>query len=141
MTVDAHQHFWRYDAADYPWIDESMGVLRRDFLPDDLAPELVAAGVDQTIAVQACQTEGETAWLLQLAAAHPFVAGVVGWVDLQADDVEARLDRVAADLRLVGVRHVVQSEPDDRFLPLADFPLHNPHGGVDLILTHGVRAG
>jgi L-fuconolactonase len=114
--VDAHQHFWRYDAAEYGWIDESMTSLRRDFLPADLRPELDASGVDATVAVQAIQTAAETRWLLQLSAAHPFIAGVVGWVDLQADDVERQVEGLAANERLVGVRHVVQSEPDDRFL-------------------------
>ena len=116
MRVDAHQHFWRYDAAQYPWIDESMHALRRDFLPAHLRPELTRAGVHVTVAVQACQTVAETRWLLQLADSVDFVGGVVGWVDLQADDVEARLADVAAHPRLAGVRHVVQAEPDDRFM-------------------------
>jgi L-fuconolactonase len=116
VTVDAHQHFWRYDPRDYPWIDERMRAIRRDFLPADLAPLIEKQGVDRTIAVQACQTTSETGWLLELAAANPFIAGVIGWVDLQADDVEAKVERAARDRNLVGVRHVVQSEPDDFLL-------------------------
>ena len=111
-AIDAHQHFWRYDAARYGWIDGTMTALRRDFLPDDLAPLMRADGVDATIAVQARQDDEETAWLLDLAARHPFIRGVVGWVDLQAADVEGRVERLAETPRLVGLRHVVQAEPD-----------------------------
>ena len=116
MRIDAHQHFWRYEPAQYEWIDASMRALQRDFLPGHLRDEMDRAGVDASIAVQARQTLEETRWLLELAEAYPFVAGVVGWVDLQADDVEARLADVVANPKLVGVRHIVQSEPDDRFL-------------------------
>ena len=121
MRVDAHQHFWRYTASAYEWIDETMPGLKRDFLPDDLRPELARAGFDASIAVQAQQTIEETEWLLDLAEANPFVAGVIGWVDLRSDDVGDRLARIAARPRLIGVRHIVQSEPDDRFLLDADF--------------------
>ena len=116
MNIDAHQHFWRYDKREHAWIDESMRPLQRDFLPADLEPLIKAPGIERTIAVQACQTPEETDWLLQLADAHPFIAGVIGWVDLQADDVEARVERLARNRKLVGVRHVVQSEPDDAFM-------------------------
>jgi L-fuconolactonase len=110
--MDAHQHFWNYDAAQYAWIDSSMAELRRDFLPEELAALMNADGVDATIAVQARQDAAETAWLLDLAAQHPFIRGVVGWVDLQAADAESRLEQLAATPRLLGVRHVVQAEPD-----------------------------
>ncbi|MGH8639691.1 MAG: amidohydrolase family protein [Burkholderiales bacterium] len=73
------------------------------------------------MAVQARQTAAETTWLLGLADAHSFVAGVVGWVDLRADDVRVQLADLAKHPKLVGVRHVVQAEPDDRFLLREDF--------------------
>jgi L-fuconolactonase len=114
--IDAHQHFWRYDSAEYGWIDDSMAVLRRDFMPADAAREMAPMGFDACVAVQARQTLEETRWLLALADADPVIAGVVGWVDLQADDVQAQLEQVASHPKLVGVRHIVQSEPDDRFL-------------------------
>lgn len=116
MHIDAHQHFWRYDPAEYGWIDESMSALRRDFLPGDLEPLLHAAGFEACVTVQARQTLEETRWLLDLAAAHPFIAGVVGWVDLQSPDVERDLERFAGRRKLVGVRHIAQSEPDDFLL-------------------------
>jgi L-fuconolactonase len=116
MRIDSHQHFWRYSAAEYPWIDDSMSALRRDFLPADLRPEMDRAGVEACIAVQARQSLEETRWLLELADAHPFIAGVVGWIDLQAEDVVAQLEPFAGHPKLVGVRHIVQGEPDDKFM-------------------------
>ena len=116
MKIDSHVHFWRYSTDEYAWIDESMPVLRRDFLPADGRVEMQRAGVDACVAVQARQTVGETEWLLDLADTYPFIAGVVGWIDLQADDVGRRLEQFAARSKLVGVRHIVQSEPDDRFM-------------------------
>jgi L-fuconolactonase len=107
--IDAHQHFWIYDATEYAWIDSTMAPLQRDFLPGDLKQEMDRAGVTSCIAVQARQSLEETRWLLELADAHAFVAGVVGWVDLQADDAEAQLERVAAHPKTVGVRHIVQA--------------------------------
>ena len=116
MRLDSHQHFWKYDAVEYGWIDDRMQPLRRDFMPEHLVPELRQAAVDATVAVQVRQTLEETGWLLALADAHPFVAGVVGWVDLQGDAIARDLERIAAHPKLLGVRHIVQSEPDDRFL-------------------------
>jgi len=132
MRIDAHQHFWCYDAAEYGWIDDSMAMLRRDFLPADSVREMMAAGWDACVAVQARQTVEETRWLLALADDHPSIAGVVGWVDLQAGEERVR-EQLASFGRatvvsgfgptasgprskLVGIRHIVQTEPDDRFL-------------------------
>ena len=111
LRIDAHQHFWRYDPAEYGWIDSSLGALQRDFLPADVQPVMRAAGFDGCVAVQARQTEEETRWLLALTDDHPFILGVVGWVDLTAPDVSARLERLS-HRRLVGIRHIVQAEPD-----------------------------
>jgi L-fuconolactonase len=119
--IDAHQHFWRYEAAQYGWIDDTMAVLRRDFLPSDLEPEMRAAGFDACVAVQVRQTLAETQWLLDLADQHPFIAGVVGWVDLQSPVAAAEIEILARRPRLVGLRHIVQSEPDDEFLLRPEF--------------------
>jgi L-fuconolactonase len=116
MMIDAHQHFWRYDQREHAWIDDSMRPLQRDFLPADLEPLIREQGIERTIAVQASQTPAETYWLLQLAGVHPFIGGVIGWVDLQADDVDGKLERVVRNRKLVGIRHGLQSEPDDRFM-------------------------
>lgn len=120
MRIDAHQHFWRYSPDTHAWIDDTMSALRRDFLPSDLEPLLREAGFDGCVAVQAQQDPAETEWLLALADAHPFIRGVVGWVDLCAPDVCDQLHRLAAHPRLRGVRHVVQDEPKG-FIAGADF--------------------
>jgi len=121
MLIDAHQHFWIYSPEEYPWIGPHMAPLRRDFLPEDLTSHLMAAGLTHSVAVQARQTSSETRWLLELADAHPAIHGVVGWVDLRSPAVDAQLAEFAAHPKLVGVRHVVQDEPDDRFLLQPDF--------------------
>jgi L-fuconolactonase len=121
MRIDAHQHFWRYSPQEYEWIDDAMSSLQRDFLPEDLKPELDRTGFEGTIAVQARQTLEETSWLLKLAEAAPFILGVVGWVDLRSTEVRAQLSEFCANAKFVGVRHVVQSEPDDRFLLQPEF--------------------
>jgi L-fuconolactonase len=121
VRLDAHHHFWRYDPAAFGWIDEPLRAIRRDFLPADLAPELRAAGIDGVVSVQARQTHEETDWLLACAARHDFVRGVVGWVDLRAPDVGARLDAFARHPKFRGARHVVQGEPDEGFLLRPDF--------------------
>lgn len=116
MRLDSHQHFWKYDPEQYAWIDNSMSMLRRDYLPHDLLPELEASRIDGCIAVQAQHSEKETQFLLTLADECPFIRGVVGWVDLCASHVEETLTHFAAYPQLCGVRHIAQSEPDERFL-------------------------
>lgn len=121
LKIDAHQHFWQYHPDAFGWITEEMAVIRRDFLPADLKPELDAAGYGGCVAVQAPQTEAETEFLLGLAARHDFVKGVVGWVDLRAANAGERLAYFAQFPKLAGVRHIVQAEPDDQFLLDPDF--------------------
>ena len=121
MRIDAHQHFWVYDSQEYAWIDESMAKLRRDFVPGDLKLELDRAAFQGCIAVQARQTLEETHWLLKLAAEAPFILGVVGWFDLRSPQLHSDLEALASHPKLVGVRHIVQSEPDDDFLLRPDF--------------------
>jgi L-fuconolactonase len=121
MVVDAHHHFWRYSPAEYGWIDASMTALRRDFLPADLQREIVAAGVDAVVSVQARQSAEETRWLLDLATQNPFIAGVVGWVPLVSPTLPTDLAQFAAHPKLVAVRHVLQDEPDPRFMLRSDF--------------------
>ncbi|HLP07759.1 MAG TPA: amidohydrolase family protein [Opitutaceae bacterium] len=117
MRIDAHQHFWRYDPAEYDWIDDSMAKIRRDFLPEDLVPLLAATGLDGSVAVQARQSVRETEWLLAFAAAYPQIKGVIGWVPLaeRGARIGTLLDRYAAEPALKGVRHVLQAEPDSYF--------------------------
>ena len=120
MKLDAHQHFWRYSATEYPWIP-SGSALQRDWLPEDLAALQSPLGFEGSIAVQARQTLEETRWLLALADKHPRIKGVVGWVDLRSPGLPDQLKEFAAHPKFVGVRHVVQDEPDDRFMLGAEF--------------------
>lgn len=121
LHIDAHHHFWRYNDREFAWIDDSMAKLRRDFLPGDLEPELQANDFHSSVVVQTRQTLEETRWLLHLASANPFVVGVVGWADLASPDIARELNSLAANPKLVGLRHIVQSEPDDRFLLRPEF--------------------
>jgi len=110
MRVDSHHHLWRYTPEDYGWIDESMAILQRDFLPPDLERE--ATIIDATIAVQARQTLEETHWLLSLAAQSSLIQGVVGWAPIAANDFPATLETLRRNPLLKGLRHVVQTEHD-----------------------------
>ena len=121
MRIDSHQHFWKFDPVRDAWITADMAVLRRDFLPEDLQPELAANGIDATIAVQADQSEAETEFLCDLASRHKFIAGVVGWVDFRARNLEDRLQYWSKSGRVVGFRHIAQAESDDNFLARPDF--------------------
>ncbi len=121
MVIDAHQHFWKYDRIRHAWIDDSMTSLRRDFMPADLEPLLTAQSIDGCVAVQADQTEEETDFLLELAKQHAFIKGVVGWVDLRAENIEARLEHFSQFEKLKGFRHIVQGEADVNFLLRAPF--------------------
>jgi L-fuconolactonase len=115
-TIDAHQHFWRIDRADYGWLTPAQGAIYRDFLPADLAPIVARRGIGATILVQAAPTVAETRFLLDLADATPLVAGVVGWAPFAAPDAADEIARLAAHPRLVALRPMVQDEPDDDWL-------------------------
>jgi L-fuconolactonase len=121
VIVDSHQHFWRYDPVEYDWIGDELAPIRRDFLPSDLGGEIDSAGVGAVVSVQARQTLDETLWLLELASAHDFVAGVVGWVPLVSETVGDILETLARDPKLRGVRHVLQGEADPAFALREDF--------------------
>jgi len=112
-VIDAHQHFWDPARADYPWMTDDVATLRRRFGPEDLEPLLRANGVTGTVVVQARQELAETKELLALAEEWPFLLGVVGWLDLTGD-VPAQLAGLVG--KLVGVRHLVQDEPDPSWL-------------------------
>jgi len=116
MIVDSHQHFWQVGRFDYPWMMPQLEVLCQDYVPATLEPLLAPSGVGQTILVQASNSVPETEWLLSLAENHPFIAGVVGWVDLQRADVDRELDQFISHPKFKGVRHLVESEPADDWL-------------------------
>jgi len=116
MIIDSHQHFWQLGRFDYPWMNRSLGVLYRDYLPDQLELILAENGVGKTVLVQASNSMEESRWLLQLADEHPFIAGVVGWVDLGSVDIDRQLDELLPHPKFKGVRHLVESEPADDWL-------------------------
>ena len=111
MTLDSHQHFWHFDPIRDAWIDDTMQVIQRDFLPTDLKPVLAQCGVDGCVAVQAAQSDTETKFLLQLARENDFIKGVVGWIDLRADNLEAQIQGYNDQPLLKRFRHVLQAEP------------------------------
>lgn len=116
MIIDTHQHFWKYNPIRDAWIDESMSVIQKDFLPKDLESVLEENEVDGCIAVQADQSEEETNFLLECAKENAFIKGVVGWVDLTDEQVESRLAHFASNPLFKGVRHIVQAEKEDYLL-------------------------
>ncbi|MDA7886120.1 amidohydrolase family protein [Pirellulales bacterium] len=121
MNIDAHQHFWKYSQKDYPWITSGMERLARDYLPPELVQTSQLHNISGSVAVQARQTKEETQWLLQCADSHSSIRGVVGWVDLRSPSVGDDLSHFSQHKKFVGVRHVVQDEPDPHFLLGAEF--------------------
>ncbi len=111
QKIDAHVHFWKYDAVKDAWITDEMKLLQRDFFPKDIEPQLHENGVEGVIAVQADQSEAETDFLIALAKENPLIKGVVGWVDLQHEQVEARLQHYSESPVVKGFRHILQGAP------------------------------
>ena len=116
MIIDSHHHLWKYNAADYGWMDDTMAILKQDYLPADLEKQLSGSNVTDTIVVQARQTLEETRWLLKLAKENSFIRGVVGWVDLRSDSLTDELNEFSDETKLAGVRHVIHDEADDDFM-------------------------
>jgi L-fuconolactonase len=116
MKIDSHHHFWKYDPVTYSWMNEKMGVLKKDYQPEDLKEEINSSNIDGVISVQADQSMRETDDLLKHANEHSFIQGVVGWFPLAEPELEGLLERYASNPWLKGVRHVVQDEPNDRFI-------------------------
>ena len=128
MTIDSHQHFWKYNAVNHAWIDNDMKVIQRDFMPKDLEPILKKNEIDGCISVQVDQTEEENDFLLDLADKNDFIKGVVGWVDLRANNIDARLEHYAQFEKMKGFRHIVQGESDTEFMLRPQFK----HGIAEL---------
>lgn len=114
--IDAHQHFWKFDPARDTWIDESMKRIQRDFYPQDLKPLLDSNGFGGCVVVQADQSNSETEFLLSLAWQYHFIKGIVGWIDLQAEDIDDRLEQSAHNKVLKGFRHILQGEKQRDFM-------------------------
>lgn len=108
--IDAHQHFWQFDPLRDSWITDEMSAIQKDFFPDDLKPLLQKNGFDGSVVVQASQSEEETEFLISLARQHDFIKGIVGWVDLQAENITDRLVQYKSFPIVKGFRHVLQGE-------------------------------
>ncbi|WOH39474.1 amidohydrolase family protein [Thalassotalea fonticola] len=121
MYIDAHHHLWAFDPVEYDWIDDSMAVLKKDFLLNQLEQTLYKNGFSSSIAVQARQSMEETLWLLELASQTELIKGVVGWIDLKSDNLIKQLDELNSHKKLVGFRHVIQGETDPEFMRNPDF--------------------
>jgi len=135
MRIDAHQHFWNYAAHPdhYVWMTAELAILRCTFSPADLKPQLEAQAIHGTIAVQAREMAAETEYLLALAADHPFIVGVVGWLDLCDPGIEPAIERAAQNPRLKGLRMLIHDRPDADF---ADSPAHRR--GVGMLAQYGL---
>ncbi|MCY4584564.1 MAG: amidohydrolase family protein [Bryobacterales bacterium] len=133
MKSDSHHHFWRYSQSEYGWIHDGMRTIRRSFLPLDLEREIAEVGIDGVVSVQARQTLSETEDLLAWAQEHDFIRGVVGWVPLVSGSVREEIERFADRDELKGVRHVLQSEPDNHYMLRDDF-----NRGVALLKDFGL---
>jgi len=119
--IDAHQHFWQYDAVKYNWIDDSMAAIRQSFMPIDLKHLLEQNKVDGTVLVQVNQSMEENNFMLSLAKEYDFIKGVVGWVDLQAENITAELSTLRQHKKLKGFRHIIQAEKDATFMLRPNF--------------------
>ena len=121
MVIDSHQHFWKYEPVKHSWIDDDMSVIRKNFLPSDLAKVYQENSIDGCVAVQADQTLEETDFLIDLASNNNFIKGIVGWADLRAENIEDVLEKYSTSKIVKGFRHVVQGEPDHNFLLRPNF--------------------
>jgi L-fuconolactonase len=130
--IDAHQHFWKFDPVRDSWITDEMSVIQKDFFPVDLKPVLQQNGFDGCVAVQASQSEEETDFLVSLAKQNDLIKGVVGWVDLQANDIEERLAKYKSIPVVKGFRHVLQGEPQRDFMLKPEFKR-----GIEALQKHG----
>ncbi|WP_375436055.1 amidohydrolase family protein [uncultured Hymenobacter sp.] len=132
MKIDAHQHFWQYDPVRDAWINSEMAAIQRSFSPADLKPLLDRNGFEGCVVVQSDQSEAENAFQLANAAQHSFIKGVVGWVDLQADNVGERLAYYRQFDKMKGFRHVLQGETNRALMLLPDF-----QRGIAALQQHG----
>ena len=116
QTIDSHHHFWDLSRLDYSWMPPGPSVIRQNYLPPDLRPEIESAGIQRTVVVQAHQSLEEARFLLEIAESTDFVAGVVAWVDVQSTNLSRDLDQLMRLDGLLGIRHQVEDDPDDDWL-------------------------
>jgi len=133
MIIDAHHHFWNYNASAFGGLDILSKGFRQDLCPDNLSKNIKKAGIDGVVTVQARQMMEETDWLLQLANQTPFMKGVVGWLPLMEDNLECHLIKYSGEPKLKGLRHVIQGEPSPDFILRPDF-----NRGICMLKKYGL---
>ena len=116
MRIDSHQHFWKISRGDYYWMRPTMKILHRDYQPDDLRPHLQQHRIDKTVVIQAAPTVAETDFLLGLAQEHDFIAGVVGWLDMDSADFPALFEKYVAKAKFIGLRPMLEDLPEDDWI-------------------------
>jgi L-fuconolactonase len=121
QRIDSHQHFWNYDPVQHAWINDDMEIIQQDFVPEDLEPILQEYGFNGCVTVQVEQTEEENQFMLKYADKHDFIKGIVGWIDLKAENIEERLAYHKQFKKLKGFRHILQGEADRAYMLNADF--------------------
>jgi L-fuconolactonase len=132
LKIDSHQHFWKFDPVRDSWINDDMKGIQRDFLPLDLKPVLEQSGFDGCVTVQSDQSETENEFQLKNAQDYEFIKGVVGWVDLQALNIDERLSYYKQFKKLKGFRHVLQGEKQRDFMLRPAFK-----NGISLLKRYG----
>lgn len=135
MIIDSHQHFWHLEQPfDYEWLKTNAHQpICRSYLPADLAPHLQECGIQHSVFVQTQHNVDENRWVLGLAEQHDFIAGIVGWVDLASEECEAQLAEFQEHPKFVGIRHVIQDEPDEDHIVRPEFLR-----GLKVLQKHGV---
>lgn len=116
MIIDSHQHFWNKDELNYAWLTPELGVLYRNYLPEELYAQVKRNGVEKTVVVQAAACDAETDYLLKLAGENDFIGGIVGWVDLLDEYLDKRLEELSKNVKFKGVRHQIEDEPDREWM-------------------------
>ncbi len=133
MRIDAHQHFWIYHPDNQGWITDKMEAIRRNFLPNDIAHTLKNNHIDGVVAVQADQSIAETNFLIELSEVYKLIKGVIGWVDLQAENVQEQVEQYLHKPIVKGFRHIVEAEEDPDFLLRPGF-----QNGLSVLSTYGL---
>jgi L-fuconolactonase len=134
LKIDAHQHFWKYDAVRDEWITPDLGVIAQDFMPQDLKPKLDEFGFDGCIVVQSSQGIEENLFQLANAQQHHFIKGVVGWVNFEAKNLEEQLQEFKNQPLLKGFRHILQGEQNRAILLDSVYK-----SGLSLLHKYGFR--
>lgn len=142
VCVDSHQHFWELQRNDYGWLTTDLKPLYRNFLPADLIPHLEATNTSKTVLVQAAPTLAETLYLLELAEDYEFIAGVVGWVDMEKPEVVSDILKMKQNPLFLGIRPMIQEIPDPDWMLRPELQaIYDKLASLDLTFDALVKPG